>query len=84
MEVEGLRIPELLVEMLEAGRWPRDSAEALQQNNRSLVAEDRPRMLRKVYLYSPPFHTVAQILRGSGAKFYSHDGALHELSLIHI
>jgi hypothetical protein len=79
MVVDGLAIPELLQAMLAAGRWPRTSDEASKQRSRSLVPEDRIRRLRKIFLYPPPFVTVARIVAGSGKGFYSWYGALHEL-----
>ncbi len=79
MEIQGLHIPDLLLELLDTGRWPRDSARAWEQNNRPLIPDDRPRRFRRIYLHPPPFHTVAQILAGDGAGFYSQCGALHQL-----
>ena len=79
MVVDALLIPELLQAMLDAGRWPRTADEALKQNLYSLVPEDRNRRLRGIYLYAPPFHTVAQIVAGSGKEFYARFGVLHEL-----
>ena len=65
--------------MLAEGRWPRTSDEALKQNLYSRVPEDRNRTLRRIYLYAPPFHTVARIVAGGDLGFYSRFGALHEL-----
>ena len=78
MIVDELVIPELLQAMLAESRWPRDAHEAMRQNLRSLVPEDRIRRLRRIFLYPPPFHTVAQLVDG-GNSFYSRFGALHEL-----
>jgi hypothetical protein len=79
MVVEGLLIPDLLETMLAEGRWPRTADEASKQNLRSRVPEDRNRRLRRIYLYAPPFHTVAQIVASGDRDFYSQFGALHEL-----
>src|SRR5438067_1599590 len=79
MVVDGILIPELLEAMLAEGRWPRTADEASKQNLHSRVPEDRNRRLRSIYLYAPPFHTVARIVAGGGRDFYSRFGALHEL-----
>jgi hypothetical protein len=79
MVVDGLLIPDLLDIMLAEGRWPRTVDEASQQNLLSRVPEDRNRRVRSIFLYAPPFHTVARIVAGSGGDFYSRFGALHEL-----
>ena len=79
MVVDGLLIPDQLQAMLAEGRWPRTADEATKQNLRSRVPEDRNRTLRRIYLYAPPFHTVARIVAGGGRDFYSSFGALHEL-----
>ena len=79
MTVDGLLIPERLRAMLAEGRWPRTAGEAAEQNLHSRVPEDRNRTLRSIYLYAPPFHTVARIAAGGGMGFYSQFGALHEL-----
>lgn len=79
MVVEGLKIPDLMQSLLDAARWPRNSAEVFNQNVRPLVSQDRNRRFRKVCLYSPPFHTVAQAMAGGESGFYARHGALHEL-----
>ncbi len=79
MLVDGLLIPPLLEAMLAEGRWPRTADEATRQNLHSRVPEDRNRALRRIYLYAPPFHTVARIAAGGGRDFYAQYGVLHEL-----
>lgn len=79
MVVEGLLIPDLLQTLLTTGRWPRTADEALNQNLRSLVAEDRNLRLSRIYLYPPPFHTLAQTVASRGKGFYSQYGELHQL-----
>ncbi len=83
MRVDGLLIPDLLIEALDAGKWPRTANEALKQNLRSLVPEERVRQMAPdeshIYLYPPPFHTVARTVTGSGADFYARFGALDQL-----
>jgi hypothetical protein len=81
--VDGLLIPERLVAAVAAGRWPRTAEEASRQNSRCLVPEERIRSVApeesKIYLYAPPFHTVANILSGLGADFYRKFGAVDQL-----
>ena len=83
MLVDGLPIPALLLEALETGRWPRTADEANRQNSRPLVSEDYLRRPAPdepgLYLYAPPFHTVARILVGRGADFYRRFGAVDQL-----
>ena len=79
MTVDGLLIPDQLQVMLADGRWPRTAHEASKQNLHPRVPQDRNRKLQKIYLYAPPFHTLAKIVAGSGRDFYSQYGALHEL-----
>ncbi len=81
MRVEGLLIPDLLQDALDAGKWPRTANEALKQNLRSLVSEERIRQVApdesKIYLYAPPFATLARAL--VGGDFYVRFGALDQL-----
>jgi hypothetical protein len=79
MVVDGLLIPDLLETMLAEERWPRTPDDASKQTLHSRVPEDRNRRLRSIYLYAPPFRTVARIVAGGGQDFYSRFGALHEL-----
>ena len=64
--------------MLDESRWPRDVNQASGRNLRPFVPEDRSRRLRRIYLYPPPFHTVAEAV-ARGDRFYERFGALHEL-----
>ncbi len=60
-----LKIPQLLYELVSAGRWPGNSKEALAQNLKSLAPPDRVARLAVeetiIYLLSPPFHTVREL-----------------------
>jgi hypothetical protein len=60
-----LTLPLLLTEMIAAGRWPRNSREAMAQNNRPLVTRERLRAVVAeedwLYLHCPPFHTVREL-----------------------
>ena len=59
-----LTIPRLLDELLAAGRWPRNSKEAMAQNLKSLASPERVQALApeetRLYLLPPPFYTVRQ------------------------
>src|SRR5579871_5258589 len=83
MLVGGLPLPQELLDALEAGRWPRSAEEATKQNLRSLVAEQRVRDLAPdeslIYLYPPPFDTVASALERSNAIFYHQFAALDQI-----
>jgi len=83
MFVDDLPVPLLLLEALDSGRWPRTTDEAIKQNLRSLVPEKRIRRLApdesKIYLYPPPFATIARHLAGQGADFYRKFGMVDQL-----
>jgi hypothetical protein len=83
MRVDGLIIPELLLMALDAGRWPRTADEALTQNLRPWMSKERVQQLApdesQVYLYPPPFTTVARILTTSDGEFYTRYGALDQI-----
>ena len=83
MVIGGLLVPELLLKVLDGGRWPRTSNEASKQNLHSMVSKERLQKLAPeeshLYLYPPPFHTVSQIMTGPGADFYSRFGAVTDL-----
>ncbi len=63
-EMQMLAVPNLLEELIAAGRWPRDSSEAMAQNLKSRVAPERVRALAPeedwLYLMPPPFQTVRE------------------------
>lgn len=63
-----LAIPPLLLALVEAGRWPRTSEEALRQNTTPWVGEDRVRALAPeesmIFLEPPPFSTVRELSAG--------------------
>lgn len=62
---ELLRLPPLLDEMLQTGRWPSSPQEANQQNLKALAAPDNVRRLAPdetiIFLNPPPFHTVREL-----------------------
>lgn len=67
-----LSIPGRLQHLLNTGRWPRNRDEAARQNIISLVPVARIKQLAPeedmLYLFAPPFHTVAE--RSVGEKFW--------------
>jgi hypothetical protein len=83
MIVDGLPLPQELLVLLESGRWPRSSDEAHKQNACPLVPRERVRAMapgeRGIYLYPPPFHTIARGLRQANDSFYRQFGALEQL-----
>lgn len=72
-----LKVPRLLDESVAAGRWPRDSKEAMAQNLKSLATPERIQTLapeeRWLYLLPPPFCTVRQ--KSEGNPFWFSDMA---------
>lgn len=83
MLVDGLPVPLLLLEALDSEKWPRTTDEAIKQNLRCLIPEERVRRLApdesKIYLYPPPFATIARHLAGQGADFYHKFGMVDQL-----
>ena len=64
-----LAVPRLLEELLAAGRWPRDSKEAMAQNLKPLAPPERVQSLapeeRWLYLLPPPFPRVREQSKGN-------------------
>jgi hypothetical protein len=79
-----LPLPKRLVKLIETGRWPSTHEEELRQNIRSLVPKGRIQSFApeqdRIYLFRPPFRTIAQRMSGAEADFWSKWGALGELS----
>src|SRR5262245_13673023 len=73
MNVNGLKIPDELTELLKDGRWPQNSDEALQQNLGETVPSRAVRKIApeesRIYLLAPPFSTV-EALRAGGETFW--------------
>jgi hypothetical protein len=81
--VGSLPLPKRLLELIEAGRWPKTHEEELHQNIRCLVSQERilsfaPEQDR-IYLVRPPFSTVATRM-GHGETFWSRFGALEQIA----
>lgn len=83
MQVHGLHIPELLVTALETGRWPRTHSEANAQNLQCICCSQGIQQLapgqRELFLYHPPFATVADNVVGDGIHYWNRFGALDQL-----
>ena len=88
----GLAVPRLLTDMIATGRWPADAATASRQNVNSWVSTERVRALVptgepwELFLYSPPFATVAELVR-EGDVFWDRpssdpDGLDREKALV--
>ena len=81
--VDGLRIPNRLVTLVNRGLWPRTREEELKQNLKCLVPEDRIRIIapeqNEIYFLRPPFVTVAYRI-GKGDQFWSKFGAQEGIS----
>jgi hypothetical protein len=68
LSVGSLSIPDLLIVLIEAGRWPRDGSAAKVQNLQSpfsapVIQTFAPEE-RTIYLYAPPFHTIREEVEG--------------------
>ena len=90
MFVDGLRIPERLVKLIDRGLWPGTAAEARRQNLKSLVPPERIHLFApeedKIYLMAPPFYTVTTRRQSQGkGKFWdvfaAPEGISPELSV---
>lgn len=83
MLIDGLPIPGRLLALLEAGLWPRSARHAIGQNLKALVSVDRIRRFapqeNTIYLYPPPFVTMAHGLDTQGGDFYQRFGAIEEI-----
>ena len=76
MEIDGLRLPDLLTSMIETGRWPSTNDSINKQNLQSLIPSDRNRKLRAICLYPPPFRTLAN---AKNDDFYRKSGVIWQL-----
>ena len=69
-----IRPPDLLEQLLAAGRWPRTAEEERQQNLSSLVPSARIRRLAPeestIYLLAPPFRIVRE--QSTSNPFWTH------------
>lgn len=79
-----LPLPKRLLALIDSGLWPRTHEEEMRQNLRSLVPEERVHLFapneNHLYLFRPPFLTVAERMKGTGAQFWLKFGALNEIS----
>ncbi len=59
-----LKLPPLLLELIDSGRWPRNRDDAIKQNLKSLASPENIQLLASdestLYLLAPPFHTVRE------------------------
>ena len=85
MEPESnLPLPTRLRQIIETGRWPKTLDEEIHQNIRSLVPKERIQSFApeqdRIYLFKPPFRTIAQRMSGAEGAFWSRWGALGEIA----
>ena len=85
MEPESnLPLPRRLRQIIETGRWPKTHDEEIHQNIRSLVPKERIQSFApeqdRIYLFRPPFRTIAQRMSGAEGAFWSRWGALGEIA----
>lgn len=81
---DAFPLPKRLRAMLDSGAWPMTQREAARQN-----LEDRPipdELVRRlvpdehrIYLFSPPFMSVAQLLEAGERKFWEEFGDLDQI-----
>jgi len=83
-EVSGLPLPGRLVSLIQSGKWPRTEDEAIGQNIRPVVPKERIHLFApnedRIYLFEPPFHTVATRMLGAERDFWSRYGALEGIA----
>ncbi len=69
-----LRIPGLIHELIDSGRWPRDHQMAIRQNLKSLAAPEKIAILAPeestLFLLPPPFLTVGE--KSKRNKYWLH------------
>jgi len=85
MEPESnLSLPTRLRQIIETGRWPKTHDEEIHQNIRSLVPKERIQSFApeqdRIYLFRPPFRTIAQRMSGAEGAFWSRWGALGNIA----
>ena len=79
-----LPLPKRLVNLIDSGRWPRTPDEERRQNIHLLVSKERIQSFApeqdRIYLFRPPFRTIAQRMSGAEGAFWSRWGALGEIA----
>jgi hypothetical protein len=85
MEPESnLPLPTRLRQIIETGRWPKTHGEEIHQNIRSLIPKERIQSFApeqdRIYLFRPPFRTIAQRMTGAEGAFWSRWGALGDIA----
>src|SRR5262252_4655724 len=80
----NLPLPKRLLNLIEAGRWPRTHEEELHQNIQPLVSKETIRSFApdqdRIYFVRPPFNTVAELIAGHEREFWSRFGALEQIN----
>src|SRR5262249_39518460 len=83
--IEGLTVPQRILELVEAGIWPIASSEANKQHLEPFVSPQRIKQFApeedQIFLYPPSsFRTVAREVSVGNSGFWSKFGALHEIA----
>jgi len=82
--VGGLTLPKRLLALIGSGLWPCTGDNPRQQSLKSVVAKERIQLFApgedEVYLYSPPFSTIAGRVAADKADFWSRFGALEQIT----
>jgi hypothetical protein len=84
MKVGELMLPERLVALIDAGLWPRTAEQATRLYRNCNIRIDRINLFapkeNQLHLAVPPFHTVAQYVRGDESGLWSRFAALDQIS----
>jgi|SRR5215469_4903859 len=82
--VNNLQLPKRLLTLIESGLWPSTPDDERRQNIRSLISKERIQSFApqedRIYLFRPPFRTIAQRMSGAENAFWSKWGALGEIA----
>ena len=80
--VGNLALPKRLLTLINAGLWPSTDEEERHQNLKGFVSQERVHLFapeeNQVYLFAPPFCTVALRVSSDNANFWSKFGALEQ------
>jgi hypothetical protein len=82
--VGDLALPERLLSLIESGLWPRTNSEASRQDLNPFLSKERVRLIapdeNSLYLYPPPFQTIAKRVIEDKANFWTKFGALDQIT----
>jgi len=82
--VGSLALPKRLLALIHSGLWPRTDDEERHQSLNSVVSKERIHLFApeedQVYLFKPPFCTIAERVTSDKANFWSSFGALEQIT----